>query len=162
MHGTKPNAMSNPKNLKIFCVDDELFTLQLSQQILKNLEYHDVHVFQNGFDCLTHISENPDLVFLDYNMEGMNGIEVLKAIKKYNSSIYVVLLSADEDKNLSVEGVGSGAFTFMKKEGNLQDTLSSILERLAPRLSSIRSFLSTTGVGNKPNNFSRVKSKDSE
>ncbi len=148
--------MQATKNLKIFCVDDELFTLHLSEQVLKNLDYQDVSIFQNGSDCLAHLEENPDVVFLDYNMNGLNGLDVLKKIKKYNPSIYVVMLSAQTNKDITLETIDFGAFTFMKKEGNLQDSLSGILKRIAPRISSIQSFLSMTTAGSRVASYNRT------
>jgi len=148
--------MKTVNNLKIFCVDDELFTLQLSEQVLKNLEYTDVSIFQNGSDCLAHLNENPDVVFLDYNMSGLNGLDVLKEIKKYNPSIYVVMLSAQTNKEITLETIDYGAFTFMKKEGNLHDNLASIMDKIAPRISAVQSFLSLTSNALKPTKFSRA------
>ena len=148
--------MSTSTNLKIFCVDDELFTLQLSEQVLKNMAFHDVSIFQNGNECLAHLNENPDVVFLDYNMNGMNGLDVLKEIKKYNPSIYVVMLSAQTNKDITLESIDYGAFTFMKKEGNLRDNLTAIMEKIAPRGSAVQSFLSLTSGASKPQRFSRA------
>ena len=61
---------------RVLIADDELPARNKMKRLLKKIEEVDlVHVAENGFDALEHIHElKPDLVFLDIEMPGMNGL----------------------------------------------------------------------------------------
>ena len=90
-------------DMKIFIVDDDIFCLSLYEQFLRNLGYTEMTSFNAGDDCLQHIKEQPALVFMDYNMEGMNGIEVLRKIKAFDSHIMVYIISGQENRQVATE-----------------------------------------------------------
>ncbi len=148
--------MKNQKNLKIFYVDDEPFTLRLSQGVLNNLDYTDVTIFDSGEACLAKINENPNIVFLDYQMKGMNGVEVLTEIKKRNSTIYVVMISTQDNVQIMDKTIDLGAFSFLRKEGDVNDMLTTIMEKIGPRVASIQNFLSLTSKSYRPISFKNL------
>ena len=79
---------------KILLVDDEESIHMLNRQILED-EGYKVHSSLTGTDALQTVKiVSPDLVILDINMPGMNGIEVLREIKRINPKLPVVLFSA--------------------------------------------------------------------
>lgn len=55
--------------------------LLFTSNILKNHQYEDVTSFSSGEECLDELYQNPDIIFLDHNMEDLNGFEVLNKIK---------------------------------------------------------------------------------
>ena len=79
---------------KILLVDDEESIHMLYRQELED-EGYKVHSSLTGTDALQIVKiMSPDLVILDINMPGMNGIEVLREIKRINPKLPVVLFSA--------------------------------------------------------------------
>lgn len=68
--------------LRVLIADDELPARNKMKRLLKKIDEVDVvHIAENGFDALEHIqSLKPDLVFLDIEMPGMNGLEVAESI----------------------------------------------------------------------------------
>lgn len=68
--------------LRVLIADDELPARNKMKRLLKKIETVEVvHVAENGFDALEHVqSLKPDLVFLDIEMPGMNGLEVAEGI----------------------------------------------------------------------------------
>jgi len=94
--------------IKLFLVDDDAVFLKLMEiELLQNLEF-DVETYSSGELCMASIAHNPDIIILDYNLDGMdknamNGIETLNKIKAYNRDIQVVMLSSQNRK--LVEGV---------------------------------------------------------
>ena len=76
---------------KILLVDDEEGTQFLYREVLEEDGY-EVYSALTGEDALQKLKiVSPDLVILDINMPGMNGIEVLRKIKEKNPSMPVVL-----------------------------------------------------------------------
>ncbi len=66
---------------KVFLVeDDEIFAF-LVQNKLSKVPGIELQVFEMGQPCLDALDQNPDVIFLDYSLPFMDGLEVLKKIK---------------------------------------------------------------------------------
>ena len=117
-------------DLKIFIVDDDIFCLTLYNQFLKNLGYSNVTSFTGGDECLNHLDAGPELIFLDYNMEGLNGVEVLQKIKAVNPDIAVYIITGKEDPNVAIEAIKKGAVDYVVKSSLSPDRMKSIMERV--------------------------------
>jgi two-component system response regulator AtoC len=109
--------MENTK--KVFLVeDDEIFTF-LVQNRLEQMAGIELHTFQVGQDALQRLSEKPDVVFLDYSLPVMDGLDVLKNIKDDNDSIRVVMLSGMEHQKIVEECLEAGAEAFIQKDSKV-------------------------------------------
>jgi DNA-binding NtrC family response regulator len=117
-------------DMKIFVVDDDIFCLTLYEQFLRNLGYSDMTSFNAGDECLHKIKEGPALVFMDYNMEGMNGIEVLKKIKAINPRIMVYIISGQENSQVAKEALQHGALDYVVKTSLSPDKMGVIMQRV--------------------------------
>jgi DNA-binding NtrC family response regulator len=117
-------------DMKIFVVDDDIFCLTLYEQFLRNLGYSDMTSFNAGDECLHKIKEGPALVFMDYNMEGMNGIEVLKKIKAINPRIMVYIISGQENSQVAKEAMQHGALDYVVKSSLSPDKMGVIMQRV--------------------------------
>jgi DNA-binding NtrC family response regulator len=117
-------------DLKVFIVDDDIFCLTLYNQFLKNLGYSNVTSFTGGLECLDHLNAGPELIFLDYNMEGMNGIEVLNRIKEVNPNIAVYIITGKEDPKVAAEAVKQGAVDYVVKSSLSPDKMKAIMEHV--------------------------------
>jgi DNA-binding NtrC family response regulator len=117
-------------DMKIFVVDDDIFCLTLYEQFLRNLGYSDITSFNAGDECLHEIKEQPALIFMDYNMEGMNGIEVLKQIKAVNPRIMVYIISGQENSLVAKEAIQQGALDYVVKSSLSPDKMAVIMQRV--------------------------------
>lgn len=126
------NILMKPVTIKsIFIVDDDPFWAQMLEQILHNNGYPDVHIFGNGTDCLDNLHREPELILLDYSMNTLTGLEVLRKIKRFNPDISVVFVSAQEDIEVAVSSLKYGAFDYIVKSEAGITRLPKVLERLA-------------------------------
>jgi len=122
---------SNMENqFKFFIVDDDIFCANVYQQYLKNMNYNDITYFSNGNDCLINLNQNPDIIFLDHNMEDITGFEVLKKIKRYNPNIYVVMVSGQENIKTAVDALKYGAFDYVIKDNNVCDKMTQVIDKI--------------------------------
>jgi two-component system response regulator (stage 0 sporulation protein F) len=101
------------KNIRILLVDDEADFRQLMTFWLKSKGYS-VTTAIDGKNALEMIKkEMPDIIFLDLRMPVMNGVEVLKRIRRFNKDVPVIIISAylndPEAKDLTSYGI-SGVF----------------------------------------------------
>ena len=70
--------------MNILALDDEIVTLNLLKGLLVSADFS-VTAVSNATDALQHIREHPsdiDLLITDINMPGMNGFDLLKAVRK--------------------------------------------------------------------------------
>lgn len=123
-------TMNQLKKLNIFVVDDDMFYLNTLGQHLRNLGYTKLYLFTSGSDCLKNIDENPDVVFLDYDLGSMTGNEVLQKIKSYNPAISVVIISGQEEIKPVLDTLKYGAFDYIQKGDLEEDKIKHALERI--------------------------------
>jgi DNA-binding NtrC family response regulator len=116
--------------IKIFVVDDDLFTLNIYRQGLENMGYENITLFLNGTVCLNNLNKKPKVIFLDHDMNDLTGFEVLKKIKRYNPDIYVVLVSAQEKMTVAIEALKYGAFDYIIKGNDDLDKMQKALFRI--------------------------------
>lgn len=122
--------METSQSPKIFIVDDDIFCREIYEQHLRNLGYKDIISFSNGEDCISQLDQNPDIIFLDQSMEPVNGIEMLKIIKCRNPAIYLVMISADNSKQVTADAFKSGAFEYIPKGENDLNMIATIMQKI--------------------------------
>ncbi|NNJ55671.1 MAG: response regulator, partial [Bacteroidia bacterium] len=66
-------------------------------------------------DCVNALNQNPFLVLLDYQMDGLDGFDVLRKIKRYNPDTYVIMMSSQKDITDAVDTLKFGAFDYIVK-----------------------------------------------
>ena len=85
--------MKTNKKIKIFLVDDDALFLKKSEIEFLNHGDFEIYTYATGELCLKSIDKNPDIIILDYHLDGiqkgaMNGIDTLDKIKKVNDKIH--------------------------------------------------------------------------
>jgi two-component system chemotaxis response regulator CheY len=104
----------------IVVVDDNLMMREFLHQLL--FKHYEVITFENGTEAMAYIESNnqPDVMLLDYEMEGMNGHEILETIKSsgFFKDIPVILLSGKKTSETRIACLKSGAKDFISKPFN--------------------------------------------
>ena len=72
----------------------------------------------------------PDLVLLDIRLPGMDGIEVLRRIKKINKDISVIMITAFADEEATKAAVKEGAYDYIMKPFDLAYLELSVLTKV--------------------------------
>jgi two-component system, OmpR family, response regulator len=112
--------MSENNETKLFLVDDDaLFLKSLELAFLQHADFN-IHTFSTGELCINALSENPDIVILDYQLDGiekeaMNGIETLDKIKAYCADIPVIMLSSQDKIEVAIRCMHHKAFDYVVK-----------------------------------------------
>lgn len=107
------------EKMKVLAVDDEEFNLEILERHLKKAGYDSV-AMEDGEKAWEYLEKNPesvDIVLLDKMMPKMNGIELLKKIKKHPSlkDIPVILQTASVGVQEVTEGIQAGAYYYLTK-----------------------------------------------
>lgn len=108
------------KKIKLFLVDDDaLFLKSLEIDFLQHADFV-IETFPTGEACIKKIADNPDVIILDYHLDGidakaMNGIETLDQIKAINPDIPVVILSSQDKIDVAINCMHHRAFDYVVK-----------------------------------------------
>jgi two-component system, OmpR family, response regulator len=122
---------------KIFLVDDDaVFIKTLAAEFLQHPGF-EVETYSTGESCLENLSHAPDVIILDYHLDGitkgaMNGIETLDKIKEYNNGIPVIILSSQDKIEVAVKCMHHKAHDYIVKSETasyrLQKTINALFQ----------------------------------
>lgn len=112
--------------MKILVVDDDKEIVQLLEIYVRNEGYEPIAAY-NGKDALTKLNTTPDmgLVILDLMMPEMDGMEVIKRIRK-DSSIPILVLSAKTADMDKIQGLITGADDYVTKPFNPLEVMARV------------------------------------
>jgi len=100
---------------KILVVDDEQSMTQYLGIVLRK-EGFEVITASNGREAFERVKADvPDIVITDIKMPGMDGIQLLQAIKKHEPALPVVIMTAYASQQSAIDAVNMGAFQYMIK-----------------------------------------------
>lgn len=113
---------------RILVVDDEHLIRWSLEQNLKKQGY-EVTTAGTGEDALRLLQEeSPDLVLLDVQLPGMNGMQVLERIKELDEEVVVIMVTALGVLETAVSAMRMGAYDYINKPFNL-DELSIVIKK---------------------------------
>lgn len=120
---------------KILIIDDEEYFCKLVKITLELRGEFEVSIAMNGPAGLIAAQKKPDLILLDIRMTGMDGIEVLKRLKKDENtmSIPVIMLSAVKHKPFQVRTAELSATGYITKPIEVSDLKAKIKEVLGEK-----------------------------
>ena len=123
--------------IKIFLVDDDaLFLKSLEIEFMEHADF-DIETYATGELCIESLSHNPDVVVLDYYLDGVerdaiNGIDTLDQIKAFNPDIPVIMLSSQDKINVAINCMHHKAFDYVVKSETafmrLKKIITTIME----------------------------------
>jgi DNA-binding NtrC family response regulator len=116
----------------ILVVDDEVNVIESFKRILED-DYR-VLTATNGEEALEKVEkENLDIVLLDIKMPGMDGIEVLRRIKKMSENVDVIMVTAVKTMRTAIEAMKLGAYDYITKPFDVDEVIVSIKRALERR-----------------------------
>lgn len=113
---------------KILVVDDEQLIRWSLEQSLKKQGY-EVSTAASGEEALKVLREEaPDLMLLDIQLPGMNGMDVLEKVKELEEEVIVIMLTALGVLETAVKAMRLGAYDYINKPFNL-DELAIVIKK---------------------------------
>lgn len=98
---------------KVLIVDDDRRVVKMLVEYMKLYSFETLCA-ENGKDALAFYDETVDLIILDINMAGMDGVEVCRKIRA-KSNVPIIMLSANAASFDKVEALGAGADDYVVK-----------------------------------------------
>ena len=116
------------KNMNLLYVEDNAENRQSTSNIL-SIIFDNVIIAVDGQDGLNKFKENNiDLIITDINMPNLNGIEMIKEIKKIDRNCDFIFLSANDDRKILLECIPLQANGFLVKPLDFEELISLIEE----------------------------------
>ncbi len=123
------------EKIKILLADSSTFTRILLANALETLGFEVVAIAKDGREALDKFAQHsPDIALIDLKLEGMDGIEVIRALTTQDPSAAVALLMPEnmDDPDIIVEAVRAGAKAYIKKHTSgeeMKERLTKLLRR---------------------------------
>jgi len=127
-------VMSNENKIKLLMVDDEVkFLESISKRlVLKNF---DVTTASNGKEAIASAEIGLfDVAVVDFQMPGMDGAQVLKALKDKHKYLEIIMLTGHATVDSAVECTKLGAFKYLEKPYAFEKLVETITEAYEARL----------------------------
>ena len=138
--------------MRVLLADDSVLILEWLQDTLgANKQVEIVGSFKNGIDTLRALKTlKPDLAIVDFKMPGLNGLEVLKEIRRENKILKFIILTYYSLDNYRQAAMQSGADYFFSKvdefekvslvveamvaEEQMNDKIDPVIPKIVPKL----------------------------
>jgi two-component system, OmpR family, response regulator len=127
--------MSFGRAKKIFLVDDDEMLATALQDYLTRKVNHSITIYNTGEEALKHLSEQPDIIVLDYYLntvskDAMNGMEILQNIKKHSPKTSVIMLSSQERYGIAMQTLQKGAEQYVIKGEDAFEKIAEMVEEI--------------------------------
>lgn len=132
---TKPN--------RILVVDDDAFIREMLAEILQSGGYETVTA-EDGAGALEVFERDRslDLIVSDMVMPGLDGLGLIREIRKRDEDIPIVILTGNNEISVAIQAIHSGANDYLLKDENIQDTVhfsvSKVLEKYHLKQQNVR------------------------
>lgn len=123
--------------VRVLVVDDEIELANNIASLLKRRKF-DAETAFDGFEALDAVKERGafDIVLLDVNMPGLDGIQVLRKFKATVPDMEVIMLTGHATVEIGIEAIRAGAFDYLIKPCDIEDLTEKL--RSATDLKQIR------------------------
>ena len=121
--------MAVKKNNLIYVVEDNKVYNKLVSEYLKKQNFTNVVSFFSGEECIEAVKKGnaPEIIIQDYFLEKMNGIDVLRKVKKLSPESEFIFLTNNESMEVAVNTIKFGAYDYIIKD---RITLDKVMDRI--------------------------------
>jgi two-component system OmpR family response regulator len=115
--------MEKQEHISMFIIDgDKMLATALKSDLERTFEDHDLKIslFETGEESTERISENPDVVIVDYslnskNSEAMTGVKIIDLIKQKSPGTEVIIFTEEEHADIALKAMHHGVHDYIVK-----------------------------------------------
>lgn len=122
---------------KVLLVDDSVFMRKVLKEMVNGEKYQVVGEASSGLEAIEKFKTlEPQIVLMDYNMPGMDGLETTRSILDYTPSAIIIMITSISTTDKVVEAIECGVKDYLTKPF----TKSEILSKLEEAIEEVDSF----------------------
>ncbi len=121
--------MQKTKNPLIFIIEESTIYKDLIVGHLKSNKFANIKEIKNGEECISNLHLNPDIIILDYSIEGSSGLELMRKIKTTRQNIDFIFLSGQNDIEVAISILKLGASDYVVKNDKAPKRLVKAIEQ---------------------------------
>lgn len=115
---------------RVMVIDDEKIVCDMAKMSLEQ-EGYEVETFLNAEPALKRLAEQKfDIVVTDYKMKGIDGMEVLRTVRKLYPETKVIMITAFANLDAAIEALRSDVHDFFPKPVKIKELKASIQRAL--------------------------------
>ncbi|MBW2596309.1 MAG: response regulator [Deltaproteobacteria bacterium] len=122
--------------LRVLMVEDDPDHAELAREaLLREKDVGEVVRAESGYDCLKELAGNRefDLILLDYDLPGTDGLETLKKINKDGYDIPVIIVTGHGNEAVAAEAIKMGAYDYIVKTGSYLSIIAPVARKCIER-----------------------------
>lgn len=123
-----PDELLEVGDVAVLIIDDDKNITESFKMII-NKKFEDIQVYtaNNGFEGGEMVvSINPDIIFLDIMLPGINGMEVCEIIRRYNKSCIIAAITSHPSDEIKEKMLSKGSNYFLRKPVKSDDIFNII------------------------------------
>ena len=123
--------MKEGYSMKIFLVDEDMFSLAIYEQHFRNMKCSHFTSFNSIAHCVSRFDEKPKVIVLDYRTKPEKGLKILSAVKKTIPEAYIIFVAGPSGIIELLFSLQQGAFEYILKDKNYPIHLDVALKRIS-------------------------------
>ncbi len=120
--------MQNYRHPLIFVVEDNPVYNDLITGVLKARQFKNIRSFSNTDECFKNITQNPDIIVLNYAYSGFTGLDLMKKVHETRPDVIFIFLSGQNNVEVAVKIMRHGAFDYIVKNDKAPDNLINAIQ----------------------------------
>ena len=115
--------------MKILLVDDSRTIRNIQKNVLAQLGHTEIAEAGDGAEALAMIAnDRPDLVFVDWNMPNIDGLELVREIRETDELLPMIMVTTEAEKSRVIKAIRAGVSSYIVKPFTA-DTLSEKIDQ---------------------------------
>ncbi len=123
-------SMIQGNSYKILLVDDDPNCLDAIDQLMQRDGYETLPISEGRSAVKVIMEDSIDLAIVDYNLPDMDGLNIIRQIKRTKPYIPVIMVTAQPSNELKMASLAAGAYSFMSKPINIPVLRQIVAEAL--------------------------------
>lgn len=132
-------GIHSKSKFRVLHVDDDATFLSVAKQCLEEGGFFEVDTVSSAEEALKRLETSDfDAVIADYQMPGMNGLELLKELKRKGNDVPFFLLTCKTKNEIAIEALNSGVERYFEKQGNAELTYEELRQSICVAVTKCR------------------------
>lgn len=127
--------------IRISILDDNEIQQKIILRPIINDPSYDIKVFKRSLDFLNNLESGTDIAIVDYYIDELDGIEIVKQIKKRSKQTIVIGLSVQEKIEVAIDFIEAGAWRYVVMNENGHKKILKLVKEATLLIESNKKFL---------------------